>query len=202
VLGVAEGPAAQSGAVEAVADLELERYAGVWYEIARFPNRFQKDCAGEVTADYRLRDDGRIDVVNSCNEPDGTRKSATGVGKLASNEGPASKLKVRFAPGFLTWLPFVWADYWVLSLDDAYTLAAVGTPNRDYLWVLSRTTQVDEARYQEVIERLAAMGFAVERLEFTRQQGGGLVSGPPAPEDIASTATVFAPTRRGSREQR
>jgi apolipoprotein D and lipocalin family protein len=78
-------------------------------------------------------------------------------------------LKVRFAPGFLTWLPFVWADYWVLSLDDAYTVAAVGTPDRDYLWILSRTPQLDDGRYQAVVARVAAMGYPVDELERTRQ---------------------------------
>jgi apolipoprotein D and lipocalin family protein len=85
-------------------------------------------------------------------------------------------LKVRFAPAFLTWLPFVWADYWVLALDPAYRHAAVGTPDRDYLWILSRTPQMDPDDYEAVLGRVAAMGFDVARLERTRQareQGTG-----------------------------
>lgn len=168
-LATAGAPTAQTAEVEAVPTLDLERYAGLWYEIARFPNRFQDDCAGEVTAEYALRDDGRIDVLNGCNEADGERQTAEGIGKRAADRGPASKLKVRFAPGFLSWLPFVWGDYWVLSIDDEYTLAAVGSPNRDYLWILARAPTVDEQRYEEVVERVAGMGFPVDRLQRTRQ---------------------------------
>jgi apolipoprotein D and lipocalin family protein len=159
--------------VEAIAELDPVRYAGTWYEIARFPNRFQDDCAGEVTATYRLRDDGRIDVVNACNEADGSRKSAEGIAKKASDDGPYSKLKVRFAPGFLSWLPFVWGDYWVLALDDDYTRVAVGSPSREYLWILSRTPELAESEYQALVDRVAAMGFPVARLERTRQNHEG-----------------------------
>ena len=174
-LGVILGRGAASGRhvvqlpqVEAVADVDLSRYAGVWYEISRFPNWFQSGCAGEVTATYRLRDDGRIDVINECSESGGTVKRAEGIAKLADQEGPASKLKVRFAPGILSWLPFVWADYWVLYLDDDYTRVAVGTPDRDYLWILSRTPQITDDEYRVVVGRVEEMGYSVERLERTR----------------------------------
>ena len=168
ISGGAPGSFQQAQPVKAVESVDLARYAGLWYEIARFPNRFQDDCAGEVTATYRLREDGRIDVINECSEADGTRKRAEGVARLADDNGPASRLEVRFAPGLLTWLPFVWADYWVLSLDDEYTRVAVGTPDRKYLWILSRTPQIDDDHYRAVVDEVAGMGFAVERLERTR----------------------------------
>jgi apolipoprotein D and lipocalin family protein len=168
----------QPSQVEAVRELDLSSYAGCWFEISRFPNGFQDDCAGEVTATYRLREDGRIDVINECAAADGESKRATGVAKLAAKDGPASKLKVRFAPRILSWLPFVWADYWVLALDDDYTHAAVGTPNLKYLWILSRSRQMSESDYTAVVEHVDSMGFAVQQLEHTRQTATGRCPGP------------------------
>jgi apolipoprotein D and lipocalin family protein len=157
------------GEPRAVAELDLERYAGQWFEIARLPNRFQRDCASDVTATYELREDGRINVINRCLKADGEAMEATGLARLASDDDPASKLKVRFAPAFLTFLPFVWADYWVIDLASDYSYAVVGHPDRDYLWVLSRTPQMDERLYEEIVERAAEQGFAIDRLIKTRQ---------------------------------
>lgn len=157
--------------VRAVPDLDLDRYAGRWYEIARLPNRFQRDCAGDVTATYELREDGRIDVINRCRKENGETMMATGIARLASDEGPASKLKVRFAPAFLGFLPFVWADYWVIDLAPDYSYAVVGHPNRDYLWILSRTHEIDDRLYEEIVARVAKQEFEVERLLRTAQSG-------------------------------
>jgi apolipoprotein D and lipocalin family protein len=159
----------QAGEVRAVEELDLEKYAGRWYEIARLPNRFQNDCASDVTATYELREDGRIDVINRCLRKNGEPMSATGVARLASKDGPASELKVRFAPSFLTFLPFVWADYWVIDLAHDYSYAVVGHPNRDYLWVLSRTPQMVDDLYEEIIGRAGEQGFQVDRLVMTLQ---------------------------------
>jgi apolipoprotein D and lipocalin family protein len=157
------------GAVEAVASVDLDRYSGLWYEIARLPNRFQDDCACCVTATYTRRSDGRLDVVNACRTADGDVKRAEGVAKLAKKEGPASKLKVRFAPAFLSFLGFVWGDYWVLELDEDYTHALVGDPGRKYLWVLSREPTIDGKTYEALLEKAASMGFDVSRIERTLQ---------------------------------
>jgi apolipoprotein D and lipocalin family protein len=159
----------QVGEVRVVEQLDLEQYAGRWYEIARLPNRFQNDCASDVTATYELREDGRIDVINRCLRSDGEPMSATGLARLASKDGPTSELKVRFAPSFLTFLPFVWADYWVIDLGPDYSYAVVGNPNRDYLWVLSRAPQMADDLYEEIIGRAAEQGFQVDRLVRTRQ---------------------------------
>src|SRR5512138_2451909 len=88
--------------------IDLPRYMGVWYEIARLPNRFQKQCAGDVRATYSLRADGRVTVVNECRRADGSMARAVGEARRADPVAPASRLKVRFAPGFLSFLPFVW----------------------------------------------------------------------------------------------
>jgi apolipoprotein D and lipocalin family protein len=161
-----------AGEPRAVAELDLERYAGRWFEIARLPNRFQRDCASDVTATYELREDGRINVINRCLKADGEVIEATGLARLASDDEPASKLKVRFAPAFLTFLPFVWADYWVIDLARDYSYAVVGHPDRDYLWVLSRTPMMDDRLYDEIVERASEQGFEVDRLIKTPQTQG------------------------------
>ena len=151
-----------------IAALDVKRYMGTWYEIAKFPNRFQKKCVGFTTATYRAREDGRVDVVNRCRLADGGDNVATGIARQPG--GPNSpKLEVRFAPAFLSFLPMVWGDYWVIDLDPDYQLAAVSEPKRDYLWILSRTPKVDPAAYDALLGRLAAQGLDMKRLEPTRQ---------------------------------
>jgi apolipoprotein D and lipocalin family protein len=165
-------PQAADQPVEPVETLDLDRYAGRWYEIARLPNRFQRKCTCCVTATYLLRDDGRVDVVNRCETADGPLE-ARGVAKRDGDEQPASRLKVRFAPGFVSWLPFVWADYWIIALDPGYAWAVVGEPGRQYLWVLSRTPSLDEATYRALLQRAASMGYDTSKVETTPQGASG-----------------------------
>jgi apolipoprotein D and lipocalin family protein len=169
LVGLAEGTRAQAPptVVDAV---DLKRYAGRWYEIARFPNRFQDHCAGEVTATYALRPDGRIDVVNRCRTKSGETDEAAGIAKYAGDDRSGAKLKVRFAPSFLSFLPFVWGDYWVLGLGAEYDWVVVGDPGREYLWILSRTPRLDEAVYQRAVTIAKEQGFDVGRLVRTRQE--------------------------------
>lgn len=152
--------------VQAVAVLDLERYAGRWYEIARLPNRFQRRCVGDVTATYEFRGGG-IRVVNECRTADGSRIRAEGRARVAERSGPASRLKVRFAPALLSFIPAVWADYWVIDLTDDYTAALVGTPDRRYLWVLSRQPTLHPATYERMVGSAARQGFDVSRLQRT-----------------------------------
>ena len=152
-----------------VPSVDLSRYAGRWHEIARLPNKFQKDCAGEVAATYSVLDEGRLQVVNECRRKSGQMARVRGEARLADKGGPNSKLKVRFAPSWLAWLPFVWGDYWIVELCPDYSHALVGTPDRKYLWVLSRTPLIEEETYRRLTERAAAAGFDVSRLTKTRQ---------------------------------
>jgi apolipoprotein D and lipocalin family protein len=148
--------------------LDAKRYMGTWYEIAKFPNRFQDKCVGFTTATYSLRQDGRVDVVNRCRRADGGTDTASGVARQLG--GPASpRLEVRFAPAVLSFLPMVWGDYWVIDLDPAYQLAAVSEPKREYLWILSRSPKVDPAAYDALLGRLRAQGLDMNRLTPTRQ---------------------------------
>jgi apolipoprotein D and lipocalin family protein len=152
-----------------VPSVDLPRYAGLWYEVARLPNRFQEKCAGDVRAEYTLQSADRLKVVNRCRKQDGKTTEAVGVARLADKKGPNSRLKVRFAPAFLSFLPMVWGDYQIIELAPDYTHAVVGAPDRKYLWILSRTPQLDEATYQRLAEAARAQGFDVSRLMRTKQ---------------------------------
>ena len=163
---------APSAPVEPIAALDVPRYMGTWYEIARYPNWFQKKCVGDSRADYSLLERGEVRVVNRCREADGSVSEAVGVARqIGGADSP--RLEVRFAPAWLSFLPIVWGNYWVLDLDPDYRLVAVGEPSREYLWILSRTPTVEARAYAELLERLAARGFDVDRLVRGEQGGGG-----------------------------
>ena len=152
-----------------VPSVDLSRYAGQWYEVARLPNRFQDKCAGDVTADYTLLGADRLKVVNRCRRRDGQLSEAEGVARLADKRGANSRLKVRFAPSFLSFLPFAWGDYQIIELAPDYSYALVGEPGRKYLWILSRTPQMDEDTYRRLTEAARSQGFDVSKLLRTRQ---------------------------------
>jgi apolipoprotein D and lipocalin family protein len=146
-----------------IASLDVNRYLGTWYEIAKFPNRFQKQCAGDTSAAYGLREDGRLRVVNRCRKADGSEDTIEGVARQV--DGPTSpKLEVRFAPAILSFIPWVWGDYWVIDLDEDYRLSAVSEPSRKYLWILARTRQVDPVAYAALLARLEAQGLDTSKL--------------------------------------
>lgn len=144
-----------------VSAVDLSRYVGRWYEIARLPNRFEKKCADSVTATYSLRSDGSIQVVNRCRKSSGEYTTATGKAKVVDKTTNA-KLKVTF------FWPF-YGDYWILDLGPNYEYAVVGAPDRDYLWILSRSPRMDEALYQELLGKMAAQGFETEKMIRTVQ---------------------------------
>ena len=174
-LGLQPGPAAAEGAtavepLQPIAALDVQRYMGTWYEIAKYPNWFQKKCVGDTRADYSLQADGRVQVINRCREANGELSEAVGMARqIGATDSP--KLEVRFAPAWLSFLPMVWGDYWVIDLDPDYRLVAVSEPSREYLWVLSRTPAVDAQAYEALLARLAARGFDPGKLERTTQPG-------------------------------
>jgi apolipoprotein D and lipocalin family protein len=169
ILGAALPLAAASTPLRVVPAVDLTRYAGTWYEVARLPNRFQTKCAGEVVARYEPRPDGRITVVNRCRTTKGDTTEATGVARRVEGQ-PPSILEVRFAPAFLGFLPAVWGDYRIIALDPDYRHAVVGTPDRAYLWVLSRTPQIDRTRYEQLLGEARAQGFDVTKVVETPQR--------------------------------
>ena len=144
-----------------VAAVDLDRYAGKWHEIARYPNRFERMCVADVTATYARNPDGTIAVVNECRKADGTRERADGLARVV--QAPA-KLAVRFAPAWLSWLPLVWGDYWIIDLDPDYRFVIVGEPSREYLWVLAREPALDDDMWHTVYGKLSRVGYDPELL--------------------------------------
>jgi apolipoprotein D and lipocalin family protein len=164
----ADDKAAAAAPLAAVSAVDLNRYMGTWYEIARYPNRFQKKCVGYVRADYSVNPDGTVKVANQCRLASGENDFAIGAARQVGQSN-SPKLKVRFAPAWLSFIPLVWGDYWIIDLDDAYRLVAVSEPTREYLWILSRTPKVDPAAYQALLGRLRAKGFDLGKLVVTPQ---------------------------------
>ncbi len=151
--------------LEVVEFVDLARYTGKWYEIARYPAPFQEGCVA-TTAEYTLRPDGKIQVVNRCRAGcfDGRERRAEGVARVVGDKTNA-KLKVSF------FWPFE-GDYWIIDLDDDYQWAVVGEPCRRFLWVLSRTPTLDGPTYEAILSRLPDKGYDPARLEKTRQPPG------------------------------
>lgn len=154
---LASASAAAQAPVTSVDTLDMGRYAGQWHEIAHLPVSFQKKCVGDITATYALRADGRISVHNACRVADGDIIAAEGVARPV--EGEPGQLQVRFAPDWLSWVPLVWADYWVIALDPEYQWALVGDPDRKYLWILSRSPRMDSALFASIKAKAEAMGY-------------------------------------------
>jgi apolipoprotein D and lipocalin family protein len=145
--------------------VDVERYMGLWYEIAKYPNFFQGDCAGNTTAEYTLLEDGRVQVLNTClaSLPDGPEDVIEGTARVVDPQTNA-KLKVSFFGPFE-------GDYWIIDLDPDYQWAVVGEPTRTFLWVLSRTPTLDEEIYNGILERLPDLGYDPDRLVLTPQTG-------------------------------
>ncbi|MBU3574837.1 lipocalin family protein [Polynucleobacter sp. UK-Mo-2m-Kol15] len=156
-------------AVKTIPSLDVPRYLGTWYEIAKFPNWFQKKCISNTKAAYTAKPDGNLRVLNSCKTVGGETSEAEGLARqIGAKDSP--KLEVRFAPEWLSFLPMVWGDYWVIDLDPQYQLAVVSDPSREYLWVLSRTPQLDPKVYADLLQRLQQQHFDIQKLELTSQK--------------------------------
>ncbi len=146
--------------LDTVKEVDLQRYLGTWYEIARYEHYFERGCR-DVTATYTLKEDGEINVVNRCTkEEDAKIKEAVGVAYAVDES--SSKLKVSF------FRPF-YGDYWIIMLDDDYRYAVVGDPSREYLWILSRTPKLEEDIKNKILAKLPQMGYSAEPLIWTPQ---------------------------------
>jgi apolipoprotein D and lipocalin family protein len=145
-----------------VSHVDLERYAGKWFEIARYPNRFQRDCQSDTTAIYTLRNNGKVQVVNACRKKDGTIKGVRGTAKIVDTTN--ARLKVTF------FWPF-YGDYWIIGLDPDYRWAVVGEPGRKYLWILSRTAQMTDGDHQKALVAVRSARYDPARLIKTPHSG-------------------------------
>ncbi|MET3383431.1 MULTISPECIES: lipocalin family protein [Variovorax] len=167
--GPADGAPLMPAPLQVVAPVDLQRYAGIWHEQARLPNRFQKQCAGPVVAEYTPQPGGAVQVLNRCVREDGNFDEAVGAARVVPVAGQpgAGRLQVRFAPAWLGWLPMVWGDYWILKLDRDYQVSLVGTPDRQYLWVLSRAPRLDEAVLRAELDYARSLGFDTDKVVLT-----------------------------------
>lgn len=149
--------------LKTVANVDLKKYSGKWFEIASFPQRFQKGCHC-TTAEYTISDKGYVIVENRCNRDSVNGKQSYIKGKafIEKDSGDA-KLKVQF------FWPFK-AKYWIIDLADDYSYAVVSHPNKKYLWVLSRTPKMESEIYQKIIVRLKEKGFDLTKIEMTIQK--------------------------------
>jgi apolipoprotein D and lipocalin family protein len=147
--------------LKTVDKVDIEKYKGSWYEIARFEHFFEKGCKN-VTATYELTKDGKIKVINRCTQiEDNRQKEAIGI--AYPTDSTNSKLKVSF------FRPF-YGDYWIIDLDENYNYALVGSPSREYLWILSRTKTISDETKNNILEKLPKLGFDKEKFLWTTQE--------------------------------
>lgn len=142
--------------------IELERYLGVWHEIMRFPNFFERRCLGDVTAEYSMLANGQISVLNRCRKACGNFEEARGVARVVHSKQVT--LRVTFAPSVLRVLPLVWANYSVLAVDANYQVALVGEPSRKYLWILARSKPLSTSQLDAMIKVAQENGFDTSKL--------------------------------------
>ena len=156
------GTATQSQTLQTVPYVDLRKYAGKWYEIASYPQQFQKGCHC-TTAEYTLNEKGYVIVENRCNRGSVNGKQSYIKGKafVVKNSGNA-KLRVQF------FWPFK-GKYWIIDLADDYSYAVVSHPNKKYLWILSRSSKMNDATCQQIISRLKEKGFDLSKLQITQQ---------------------------------
>lgn len=159
---LSRGPVGNAAVPQPAKPVDLTRYAGLWYEIARYENGFERGCEG-VTAEYALQPDGLVSVVNTCREgaPDGPERVARGRAKVIDGSDNA-RLKVSFFG------PFFFGDYWVLDRADDYAWAIVGEPSGRYLWVLSRVAEPSPAVRDRIETRVGELGYDLDLLRPVR----------------------------------
>ncbi len=157
---------AQSNPPKTVPFVDLGKYSGLWYELAKIPNKFQAQCIRGTTAQYTLNDEGEISVLNSCIDEDNEIDQAEGVARITDKTSNA-KLEVSFV-SFLGWRPF-WGDYWVIGLDENYKWAVVGTPDRKYGWILSRSKKLTPETMEMIFKIIKEQGYNPEDFKMSEQ---------------------------------
>ncbi len=152
--------------IDTIIDFDSDKYLGTWYEFARLPNSFERKCTLPITATYSVNPENQdqIIVTNQCNTKDNSPKIATGIAYLPKNSN-LGKLKVTFLPKWLRWMPFAYADYWILYTDYDQ-VAVVATPNKKYLWILSRSNDLKSDILDKAILIVKNQGFNIDRMIF------------------------------------
>jgi apolipoprotein D and lipocalin family protein len=150
-----------------VKQVDLKKYAGLWYEIAKIPNSSQDQCAYSTTAEYIIQQDGSIQVINKCYEENGEPDVADGIANVVDKKTNA-KLEVSFF-SILGIRPF-WGDYWIIGLDEDYQWAVIGTPSRKYGWILSRTPSLPDDTMQKIFALLKSQNYNPDVFEMSVQK--------------------------------
>lgn len=150
-----------------VEKVDMVRYAGTWYEIARLPNKLQAECVGDVTTSFRLRGMRTYDIETRCRRADGSQEVDVGIARV---QDPATNAKMewRFLPLALAWWPFAWTDYWIVDLAPDYSWAVAAVPTREAMWILARKPELDAATYDRLVAKARAMRFETGKLIRTR----------------------------------
>jgi apolipoprotein D and lipocalin family protein len=158
-----------------VPSIDVQRYMGTWYQIALYPNRFQKQCVANTAATYRLLPDNRVEVRNRCTTNSGSeealgqaRLDASSNAQISNGQLSPPHLQVRFAPAWLSWLDAVWGKYQVIQLAPDYRYAVVSEPTREFLWVLARDTKLSDADLKAIESRLIQQGHDPKKLVFEK----------------------------------
>ncbi|PLY09682.1 MAG: hypothetical protein C0625_00330 [Arcobacter sp.] len=155
------GCSSKNPELNTVQKIDINKYLGTWYEIARYEHSFEKDCKN-VSANYSLKKDNEIKVINQCTNMK-TNKTKKAIGSAYSIDETNSKLKVSF------FWPF-YGDYWILDIDENYTYALIGEPSRKYFWILSREKQLDKNLKKEILNKLPNYGYDEKSLIWTIQE--------------------------------
>ncbi len=166
-----------SETLNTMAHVDLDRYLGTWYEICRLPLKWEPEGARDITATYKLNDDGTIRVDNRCLDEEGKPTQAVGQAKPVDDSN--ARLTVSFLPEYLRWIPFTKGDYWIIRLAEDYGISLVGTPDRKNLWLLSRRHDLPQALRDDYLATARAEGFDLSAL-ITPAQSGKMVETPPA----------------------
>ncbi|WP_324626629.1 lipocalin family protein [Acinetobacter sp. MD2(2019)] len=154
--------------MQTVPKLQLDRYLGVWYEIARKPMYFENKCKQNIRATYGLNEKGNVTVENRCEGENNQIHRAVGEAFVV-NPPENTKLKVSFLPKAIRWIPIARGNYWVLKLDDQYQTVLIGEPSRKYLWLLSRQPTISEATFNDYMNTAQNLGYSIQDLIITKQ---------------------------------
>ena len=177
---------ASAAPLQSLPSLEVPPYMGTWYQVALFPNRFQKQCVSDTTATYRQRSDGTVEVTNRCRTVEGPMDEAIGLarptGTLDGSQIKPAQLEVSFLPAWLRWLPVGWGRYWVIQLADDGRYAVISEPSREYLWILSRKPALAPADEAVIRARLRQQGFDLAALTMHAHR----LASPSVPSEPAS----------------
>ncbi|WP_417327259.1 lipocalin family protein [Halarcobacter sp.] len=147
--------------IKSVQTVDLDRYVGSWYEIARYEHKFEKDCKN-VTATYSIKENDKIEVINRCTKMTNSEKTEA-IGEAYSVDNTNAKLKVSF------FWPF-YGDYWIIMLDKNYSYAVISEPSKKYLWILSREKKLDEKIKEKILKRLESLDYDLSKLIWTVQE--------------------------------